>query len=138
MDPFVAQVNLVFQIIVFCLFIVSLVVAKRKKLFLHGNTIFVALVLNTVSIFIVMVPSLLSLTQLVVEKPFNVVSMTILVHTGIGVVAEILAVWLVASWGLRSSLKPCARRKKMMWVSTAFWLAALLLGILLYLLLYII
>jgi uncharacterized membrane protein YozB (DUF420 family) len=138
MDPFVAQVNLAFQILIFCVFAASLVLAKRKKLLLHGKTVFVALVLNTASFFIVMLPSLLSLIELVVVKPLYVVSVGVLAHASLGVVTEILAIWLVASWGLQSSLKRCVRRKKIMWVATAFWFATLLLGMLLYLLLYVI
>jgi uncharacterized membrane protein YozB (DUF420 family) len=60
-----------------------------------------------------------------------------LVHAGLGGTALVLGVFLVASWHLQASTQNCMRRKKMMRLTFVLWVLALILGILLYTLLYI-
>ena len=137
-SPFVAQINLVFQIIILALLFASLMLKKRRNYFLHGTTMMIAVILNAFSFILVMGPSLLNLGRLVVDKPLNIISMATVTHGILGAIAEILAVWVVVSWRLRSSTRYCIRKRKMMQVTLVVWLIALFLGILLYAFLYII
>lgn len=130
MDPFIAQINLVFQIAILIVLSLSLVLKNKKKLFSHGATMLIAVILNTVSFILVMLPSSLKLNY-----AFNVFSTVTLAHVILGVLAEIFAIWLVVSWRFRS-VQYCTRRRKIMRATSALWLMALILGILVYIFLY--
>jgi len=137
-STFVARSNLVFQIVILALLFVSLVLKKKRNYFLHGSTMMIAAILNAFSFILVMGPSLLDLGELVVNYPLNRLSMVAMVHGILGAIAEILAIWIVVSWRLRSSTKYCVRKRKIMRVTTVLWLISLFSGILLYAFLYII
>jgi len=93
----------------------------------------VAVVLHTISILAIMVPSFGAVTS----GDFPIVIPTIpSVHGITGILAEVLGVWIIASWRLRTSLHYCAPKKKLMRLTLIVWLTALLLGTLLYLNLY--
>jgi uncharacterized membrane protein YozB (DUF420 family) len=50
-----------------------------------------------------------------------------------GITADILGIWLVASWRLKVELKTCFAKKKFMRATITLWLIALVLGFILYL-----
>jgi len=138
-SPFVAQINLVLQIVILALLSVSMRTLKKKRnYYLHGSTMTIATVLNAFSFTLVMGPSLLNLRELIVDKPLNIISVATMTHAILGAIAEILAVWIVVSWHLRSSTKYCVRKRRIMRVTMVLWLIALFSGILLYAFLYII
>jgi hypothetical protein len=107
-----------------------------RKYFWHGVLTLLALIVHTVSIFVVMIPSLRALAQPVLSFPLDRLSTVIMFHVAFGVLAEVLAVWLVGAWHLQRDASPCVRRKKWMSVTFSFWVAALALGLLLYAFLY--
>ena len=133
MDPFTSQVNLVFQIIILCILIASYLLKKIKKLFLHGITMAVATVLSVISFLLVMLPSLLSLSDFLVNYPYNQLAIIIFAHSILGAIVEVLALALIITWRLRSNIKYCSRKKILMLVTFILWLAELILGILVYL-----
>jgi uncharacterized membrane protein YozB (DUF420 family) len=137
-DPVVAQVNLGIQLVILAVLFASLIMKNRRNYFLHGGTMTAAALLNAFSFILVMGPSLFGLEQLVVSQPQHVASLVTIIHASFGTIAEILAIWLVVSWRLRSSVKYCAMKRKTMKIVLILWLVALFSGILLHFLLYII
>lgn len=135
MDQFVAQANFIFQILILFTLLLSLVLKTRKKMYLHGSTMLIAFILNTVSIMLVMVPSLYVKSEPISKVPFQTFSIVVLTHVGLGVIAEVLAFWLIVSWRLRPP-QHCVRKGRLMRVTILTWLVALFMGILLYLYLY--
>ena len=133
---FVARSNLVFQIIILALLIASFVLNKKRKYFLHGSMMMIAAILNAFSFILVMGPSLLNLGQFVVNYPLSRLSVVAMMHGIFGAIAEILAIWVVISWRLRSSTKYCVRKRKIMQVTLVLWLIVMFLGVLLYALLW--
>jgi uncharacterized membrane protein YozB (DUF420 family) len=131
----IPQINLAFQIIIIALVLGSLALRRKHKLFFHGLTMLVAVILNVVSFLLVMLPSLLGL-QIIRVQPTHIVSLVTLAHGTLGLIAMILGIWLVGSWHLQSSIQGCSRKKKMMRLTRALWLIALFLGVLLYMYLY--
>lgn len=137
MDVFlIAQINFIVQVAILVSLSAGLILRKKHKLLSHGTAMLVAVVLNAISFFLVMGPSLTSLGRTVEEHPVNRLSLVVLGHASFGSAAEILGVYLVGSWRLRSSFQSCIRKKKVMLVTLVLWLIALFLGILLYILLY--
>ena len=137
LEPIISpQVNIVLQLIILVLFVAAMWMKGRKKFSLHGMIMLVAVVLNLVSFALIMLASLLRM-EIIMTQPFHAVSIAALVHSAAGLVATVLGIWLVASWHLQSSMKVCFKNKKLMRVTSALWLAVLLVGFLLYYLLYV-
>jgi uncharacterized membrane protein YozB (DUF420 family) len=136
MEQFLAQINLVFQIIILAIISISFLLKKMKKLFLHGTTMVIATISSVISFAIIMLPSLLNFRDFLVGYPFSRLSIVIFTHAILGATVEILALWMVITWRLRSNLRYCSGKKIMMRVTFILWLAALFFGILTYLYLY--
>jgi len=126
------QYNLYLQIVFLAVVFVSLVFKKQKNFRLHGITMLVALVLHIISVLVVMIPSYLSLLPQVSQSIMSAPVVTILVHGVIGSLTVALAIWIVASWRLRQSLKYCMPKKKAMRVTLILWVITIILAILLY------
>jgi uncharacterized membrane protein YozB (DUF420 family) len=138
MDPFVlATVSLVLQIVILVLLFGSVGLKGRKKFRQHGMTMLLAVVLHTITILLVMIPSFVSgFIPYFSTNISDTVSIIAIVHGAAGILAEVLGVWIVTSLRLRKSLQYCAPRKKLMRITLILWLIALFLGVLLYLSLY--
>jgi uncharacterized membrane protein YozB (DUF420 family) len=136
MEQYVAQINLVFQIIILTIFSASLLLKRVKRLLLHGTTMLIATVLSVISFALVMFPSLLNLRSFLVDYPFSRLSIVIFAHAILGVIVQFLALWTVIAWLLRSNLQYCSRKGTRMRVTFVLWLAVLFLGILTYAYLY--
>ncbi len=96
----------------------------------------IALVLNTVSIGVVMMPSLLSFRGLF-SMPFTRPAWLVIVHAITGSLVEILGVWLVGTWTFRRhEIKACAKKRNIMRATILLWLVELFLGIYVYIMLY--
>ena len=135
MDPVIAQVNAVFQISIAIILLGSLVFKKKRRYFLHGAMMLVAVVLNVVSFLFVMLPSLLGL-EIIRTQPLHVFSIVALAHACVGAVSMILGAWIVGSWHLQSSTVNCVKRRIIMRLVLILWLLALVVGIVLYMFLY--
>ena len=128
----IAQINLVFQVVILTVLVTGFILKRRHKLFPHGTTMLIAVVLNAISIFLVMGPSLLGRLQSIQESPFGSFSVAIVGHAALGSVTELLGVWIVGSWHLQSSTQGCAAKRKIMRFTLALWITTILLGFLLY------
>ena len=129
-----AFANLVLQIVILLLIGLSLLL-KRKKMFAwHGNVMLVAVLINGVLLISHMGPSLIYLLR--EEIPvLDSVAFVGLFHGIVGAVAEFLGIWLVGTWAyVQSETKYCVKRKKLMRTILAFWIVALGLGFLYYVL----
>jgi uncharacterized membrane protein YozB (DUF420 family) len=137
LEPFISpQVNAMLQLIILVLLVVGIGMKWRKKFSLHGMILLVAVILNLVSFVLIMLPSLLR-TEIIITQPLQAVSIVTLIHSSVGLVVMILGMWVVASWRLQSSMKICFKNKKLMRLTSMLWLVVLLVGFLLYYLLYV-
>jgi hypothetical protein len=91
-----------------------------------------AVVLHLISVITVMIPSYINWLPLVAEGALGAVSITVLIHGIIGILTTALAVWIVALWRLRQSLKYCAPKKNVMRATLILWVLTVILAILLY------
>ena len=128
----VATISLVLQIVVLVLLFAGVGLKGRKKFRQHGIVMLTAVVLHTIIILAWMVPSF-SLSFSGSINFADMIVVTILVHAFMGIAADLLGIWLVASWRLRADMKTCFAKKSLMRVTMTLWLIALFLGIVLYL-----
>jgi hypothetical protein len=134
----VGNVSLVLQVVILFLLIMGLPFVKgigaKKNLRLHGFLTVLALVLHTVLIFVVMIPTFSSgfgdLGDLSFLNAFNVWS-----HAILGTAAEILGFIVVGFWLSKPlSQMACARVKKIMLPLFIIWAISLFNGALIHIL----
>ena len=86
--------------------------AKNKERFRqHGIAMLIAVALQAVAIFAIMIRSF----DVIIFGDFTVaVFIVTSVHGLLGILAEVLSVWIVASWRLRASIQYCSPKKPVM------------------------
>jgi uncharacterized membrane protein YozB (DUF420 family) len=125
-----ATISLILQIVVLVLLFVGVGLKVRKKFRQHGIAMLTAVVLHTITIIVVMIPSfIIGFSSINLA---NALVVTTLVHAFVGITALLLGVWLVASWRLKADMKTCFAKKNIMLVTITIWLIALFLGIFTY------
>ena len=129
----IAPISLVLQIAIFFLLLGSIWLKTAKKFRQHGITMLTALVLHTTTIVAVMIPSFGGIGS---GQYSLIISVLAVIHGILGTGAEILGVWIVASWRLRDSIAQCVSKRIPMRLTLIIWITAILLGILIYLNLY--
>jgi uncharacterized membrane protein YozB (DUF420 family) len=131
--PIAATISLILQIVVLVLLFAGVGLKGRKKFRQHGIVMLTAVVLHTIIILAWMVPSFSILSFSGSINLADMIVVTILVHAFMGIAADLLGIWLVASWRLRADMKTCFAKKSLMRVTIILWLITLFLGIVLYL-----
>jgi len=131
----IALTSLVLQFVILGLIITSLVMKNRKMIRAHGITMLLAVVVHSITILAVMMPSFSSgLTPYTIlenfAKPISVIS---IFHGITGLLAWLLGIWIVAAWHLSPSTQACYRKKVAMQITLVLWLIALILGFVMYL-----
>ncbi len=141
LDP-VGNVSLVFNVVVLFLLIIGLplirggrkTVNAKRNFIRHGYLTIVALLLETILIFVVMVPSLLSdvseLGELSILDSANIWS-----HVVLGIIAEALGFAIVALWLYnRPSTMACGKTVKWMTPIIVIWIIVVATGTLIHVL----
>lgn len=137
LDP-VGNVGLALQVVILFLLILGLPFVKGKdgknNAARHGYLTLVALVLHTILIFVIMVPSF-SENLGEIGGLSILSSVTVWSHAVLGTLAEVLGIVIVASWLLHSpSRMTCYRMKA--WMAPVFivWAVSLINGALIHIL----
>jgi uncharacterized membrane protein YozB (DUF420 family) len=137
LDP-VGNVALALQVAILFLLILGLPFVKgwssKKNLKRHGYSTALAVVLHTILIFIVMVPSFMNglgeIGGLSFLDAFNVSS-----HAVLGIIAEVLGVFLVVVWLRKGpSVMACERWRKWMMPTFIIWVVSVVGGALIHVL----
>jgi hypothetical protein len=133
---FLSDVNLLFQLTILLVLIISMLLKSRHNYSAHGTTMGTAVALHTISIFAIMVPSFVDIVH-VFGNLMIPVELAIISHAILGSVVEVIDIYLVMSWTLRRwNAKVCVKNKWLMTCTFILWLIELALGILVYIQLY--
>jgi uncharacterized membrane protein YozB (DUF420 family) len=140
MDYFllIASLSLVVQIATLSIVISGYILKRKMRFRAHGTIMIVAVVMQFFSFLLIMGPAFVSLAENgLIQRPiwFSVVT---LVHASLGGVALATGIWIVASWHLQTSIENCIKKSAIMRYLIVAWIVALILGITLYKLLYMI
>jgi len=137
---FLADVNLLLQMVILAVLLAGFLLVKFKRSFMkHGVTMLAALVLHTVLIFGIMVPSLLSMEEagLLTNLSDRLAFFTI-PHAILGSIVEIMAIYFVGTFLFnRGDVKSCLKNKRLMQVTIILWFLEIILGVYIYVLLYV-
>lgn len=137
LDP-IGNVTLSLQVAIMFLLILGLPFVRggsgKKNVMRHGYLTVVALILHTLLIFIVMVPSFINglseVGSLSVLSAFDVWS-----HAVLGTVAEVLGLIMIVFWFSKPLAEMrCAKMKKWMMPTFIIWMISLINGVLIHIL----
>lgn len=137
LDP-VGSVSLSLQVVILFLLILGLPFVRgqnnKKNLTLHGYSTVAALVLHTILILLVMIPSFTSGFSEFGELTLSN-SITVWSHAVLGTTAEVLGIVLVVSWlRMGPSKMVCALWKKWMMPTFIVWTVSIVNGALVHIL----
>ena len=134
--PFLSDLNLIVQFVIAAFLVLALLAIVRRKYVIHGIIMGCCVALNTISIFTIMVPSLLRLDGLINGLSTRL-SLLVVTHAVLGSIVETLGVLLVVAWVFNGTrIDNCFRRKYLMEAAIMLWIAELVLGIYVYMTLY--
>ena len=130
--PLSSDISMILQLVVLGIILVGFIVVKRRSFRVHGIFMFIATLVNTASILVVMIPVALRL----VNSSLPNFSFFFRTHVLLGLLIEGVAIYLVADWRFQNPGPTCFQRKKWMLTLTIMWIAELLLGMIVYMKLY--
>ena len=130
--PVSSDISMILQLVVMGVILVGFVFANRRSFMPHGAVMFIATLLNTGSILVVMIPVALRLG----DSSITGLNMLFRAHAVIGLIVEATAVYLVADWRFQKPGPTCFQRENWMLTLTLVWIGELILGMLLYMKLY--
>jgi hypothetical protein len=114
------------------------ILKRRMRLIGHGTLMLVAIVMLFFSFILVMGPALLIIVENGFFQRSILLSIVIIVHASLGAIALVTGIWITASWHLQNSIDNCKKRKPVMRYLFVIWILALIFGITLYVLTYVI
>ena len=132
LDP-VGNVSLSIQIVILFLLILGLPLVRRgesakENLIVHGYLTLTAILLHTVLILIVMIPSFTTGLGELTTLSF-LASLTFWSHAVLGTTAEVLGIILVVSWLSKSPSKmACVKTRAWMWPTFIIWTVSIING----------
>ena len=130
--PVSSDISMILQLVVMVVILVGFVFANKRSFMSHGVVMFIATLLNTGSILVVMIPVALRLGDSSIIG-FNMLFRT---HALLGIIIEAAAIYLLADWRFQKPGPTCFQRKNWMLTLTLVWIGELILGMLLYIRLY--
>lgn len=130
--PLSSDISVILQLVVMGVIFVGFIFAKRRSFMNHGIVLFIATLLNTGSILVIMIPVALR------RGDSSVIGLNMLfrAHMVMGLIVEAAAIYILAEWRFQKPGPTCFQRKKWMLTLALVWLGELILGLLLYMRLY--
>ena len=123
-----APINLAFQVLLLVTILVAAFLAKRRSLKKHCAIMRVALPVEIISVFLVMLPSMLGYVR--AGRPGSALSIEIWIHHALGLV--VIALWIYINLVVLRVIKTKHRLVIPMRLALISWLATLIMGIHLY------
>ena len=135
---FIADINLVIQIISFVMLLAGLIYKIRGRFKMHGSFMGIAVFLHLISFLLAMGPSFLAGFELFTTNTLQTVVQTMWIHAISGAVSLILGFFLIIAWIPKpSNIGPCFGRKRIMDATIILWSISLAFGIVTYIIFYI-
>ncbi len=133
---YAAQIDLVLQISIFVFLTVGLAVERKRKIKAHTRLMMAAVILNLISFFAIMAPA----WDNVGEGGAGSLSSVGMAHVAFGGLTMLASFWVLGTWLVPSLLLQSDKlrcygklNKSIMTAVTVLWLAALIAGFILFL-----
>ena len=125
--------NLLAQLVITGVLLAAIMYAKRREFRLHGLVIASAVALNALSILLIMMPSALRILS---GASLNSFTLAVGIHVFLGTVAQLTGLYIVWNWRLREPWGTCFRMGGRMRSLSWLWTFMVVLGALIYYMLY--
>lgn len=126
-------VNIFAQFGILAALLIGIMYVKRLRYGLHGYLTFFAVALNILSVVLVMLPSMVGILSGASLSTFTVI---VGIHSVLGLVALAVGMYIVLVWRFRKPGVSCFRLRWSMGPLAAAWVVTMILGVLMYLILY--
>ena len=130
--PMSSEISMILQLAALGVLVIGFIIVKQRKYMPYGVTMFIATVLNIVSVATVMLPVALRLEDTSIPG-FNLLFRS---HIILGIAILAISVWIIADWRFQKPGPTCFQRKNWMLGLGLVWTAQLIIGMLLFLKLY--
>lgn len=130
--PMSSEISIILQLAALGVLVIGFIIVKRKKHMTHGVTMFFATILSLISIATVMLPSIFQLADTSIPG-FNLLIRS---HVILGITILAVSVWILADWRFQKPGPTCFQRKNWMLGLSLVWTAQLIIGMLLFMMLY--
>jgi hypothetical protein len=132
--PLTSDVALFVEIaVIVALFVGRFGFARKGRIKAHGVTAMIATALHTVTVLLVMIPSLLR-SQNVLFTDFSSPAIILAwIHAPLGLLVLIMGLYLVSEWRFRPPGTSCFKRARLMRPLWLLWVLSVVLGLLIYL-----
>jgi uncharacterized membrane protein YozB (DUF420 family) len=127
-----ATADLVVQLVLIALVLIAVYLARRGRVIRHCTIVRGTVVVQIITIFAVMLPSLLGYVENVPPIPF--LYPELLIHHFLGLV--LIAIFIYVNLDVGRVIRPVVKRKNAMRTALGVWLVAIALGINIYLTIY--
>jgi len=128
--PVQYDVALLLEIVIMIILLLGYKAKRDKKLRLHGLYMSAAVILHTILVVSVMIPSFVIYFSLLTRDITSPGVIVTWFHAIVGILADILGIYIVAEWRFQPPPQmACTRRKGLMKPLLALWLLALFTGI---------
>ena len=128
----IATLSLFIELVVLGLLTFGYYAKRSKNYRRHGIIMTTAVMLHLVTILSWMIWSLSNFLSAGFVDFRSFLVLAAFGHVVLGTIAVSLGVWLVAAWHLQTDVQKCFPRKRFMIVTITAWVAAIMLGIILY------
>ena len=105
---------------------------RKGRLNSHGMIVFAAIVLNTLSVLAIMVPSASQILSGASQSMFTII---VAGHSLLGLAVELLGGYIILRWRFQPPGPTCSRMKGLMKVLGVLWTLTVLFGVFVYYLL---
>lgn len=132
------DLTLVIQIIVLFILLLGYKYKINMKFRNHGITMSIAVLLHLISIFAIMIPSMINFSNLLITEIASIPIIITWIHAILGILSTIIGIFLVAEWRFRAPPNmTCIKRKPLMKPLIIMWVSGLILGIIIYIYAYV-
>lgn len=126
------DITLLTQIALLALLILGFREVKKKRLMKHGYIMSGAIILHSITIVLIMIPSFILHFQLLIED-FSLGVIITWIHVLLGIGTLVLGGYLMSAWQFRQSfLIACRRRRQLMIPLFVSWFFTLIFGVAFY------
>jgi uncharacterized membrane protein YozB (DUF420 family) len=131
--PLISEISMIIQLVSLGFLLIGFIVVKRKNLRYHGVIMFLAFILNIITVLVVMLPTALGMIENSIPS-FNLLFRS---HILLGLFVIGLSGYILVNWRFMEPGPTCSQNKKWMLGLSLAWMAQVIIGILLFTRLYV-
>lgn len=133
----ITDINLLIQIVAIIFVIIGIVYKVKRKVKIHGYLMAAAIFMHFITFIIAMGPAFSESLEFYTSSMDLIGVQAMWIHAIAGSIGLIIGIFIVLIWIINlSNVANCAKRKRLMDITTIVWIISLIFGLVTYLSLY--